>query len=115
MKDQHELDKVDVAVVVDVVNPEHVTLHLVRVNTNQGGLKHLTEGFVTDLPVRVLRNEVTEGVLDLLPGHLAGGHKVVNVLLPEDRLPISGPHPCLMSENTARNGGSLSFTLIIQN
>ena len=51
MEDDHELDKVDVSILVGVVDPEHMLLHLGYILLGQGLRYHLTEVLLVQLPV----------------------------------------------------------------
>ena len=83
VEDQHELDKVNVAVVVGVVDPEDVLLHLGRVALGHRLLHHLPELLWLHLAVGVGLQEGSKVLLDLGGIHATGLGEGGNVLLPE--------------------------------
>jgi len=92
VEDEHELDKVDVAVVVGVVDPEDVLLHLGRVALGHRLLDHLSELLGLHLAVGVGGEEGVEVLLHLGGVHPAGLGERRDVLLPKHRGSILVAH-----------------------
>ena len=92
VENDHELDKVDITVVVGIVNPENMFLHFAGVFLRHGLRHHLPEVRRLHLPVGMLRDESLKGPLNICRLHPTRFGQSLNVLVPEDRLAVLGSH-----------------------